>query len=78
MTQPDETHPEQASLQEVNLLLEADRDSDAMIAIQRLAEQTDDPTLRHELNELIASGHASSPGFRRAWDRLQMAYIVGR
>ena len=66
------------SMREVTALLEAGRDVDALTAIQRLAEKTDDPALKHELNEVVADGRASSQGFRRAWDRLQMAYIVGR
>jgi len=67
-----------SDLHEVTSLLEAGRDVDAITAIERFAEQTDDPTLRRELYEVVASGRASSRGFRRAWDRLLMAYTVGR
>jgi hypothetical protein len=72
MTRPDQ------SLHEVTTLLEEGRDTDAMTAIERLAEQTDDPVLRQELNAVVANGQTSARGFRRAWDRLQIAYVVGR
>ena len=72
MRQPDQ------SLREATALIEAEQDEDALVIIQQLAEQTDDPALRHELDEVVASGRASSRAFRRAWDRLLMAYTVGR
>ena len=72
MSEPD------SSLHEVTALLEAGRDVEALTALERFAEQTDDHVLRRELYEVVANGRASSSGFRRAWDRLLMAYNVGR
>ncbi len=69
---------EDQGLGEVADLLESGRDVDAIAVIRRVADQTDDPALRQELDELLASGKPSSRGFRRAWDRLSMAYVVGR
>jgi hypothetical protein len=66
------------SFGEATALLDAGRDVDALAVLRRLAGETDDPVLRHELDELLASGRASSRGFRKAWDRLQVAYFVGR
>jgi hypothetical protein len=66
------------SLGEVTTLLEAGEDVDALSTIRRLADQTDDPALQRELNEILATGRASSRGLRRSWDRLLLAYVVGR
>jgi hypothetical protein len=59
-------------------LLDVGRDEDALKTIKRLAEQTNDPALRHELEEVLASGRSSKRGFRKSWDRLYVAYTVGR
>jgi hypothetical protein len=70
-------HPDQ-SLGEVTALLEEGRDGEAFAVLERLVDETDDPVLKRELEEVIASGRDSSRGFRHAWDRLLMAYVAGR
>ncbi len=46
--------------------------------LEHFAEHTDDPALRRELEASAASGQVSARGFRKAWDRLWMAFQVGR
>jgi hypothetical protein len=72
MKQPDQ------SLGEVTELLEAGREVEAFGALKRLADETDDPVLKRELEGVISSGDTSLRGFRKSWDRLLMAYVAGR
>ena len=71
-------HQSDQGLHEVSDLLEGGRDSEALRAIARLADQTSDPVLRRELGDVVANGRASSRRFRKEWDRLYLAYGVGR
>jgi hypothetical protein len=66
------------TLGEATALLDAGRDVEALAVLERLADQTDDPALRRELEELISSGSTSSRHLRKAWDRLLIAYVAGR
>lgn len=72
------TRSEDATIAEATELLDAGQDARAFDVIERLAEETDDPDLRRELEALVANGRASSRGFRKTWDRVMMAYQVGR
>jgi hypothetical protein len=46
--------------------------------IEHLAVQAKDPVLRRELEASIANGQPPARIFRNAWDRLWMAFSVGR
>jgi hypothetical protein len=69
---------EDQTLGEATALLDAGQDGPAFEILEHLAEETDDPALRRELEGVIASGRANSRGFRKSWDRLLIAYGVGR
>ena len=77
MTNADDT-PHDATPHEVMSLLDAGRNADALAAIKHLADETTDPALRRELEDVLASGRSSTQGFRKSWDRVYMLYMVGR
>ncbi len=47
-------------------------------AVAHLAAENGDPALQRELEHVEAAEHASSRGFRQAWDRFFLAVFAGR